>query len=1253
MTPNPVSVGNVIVGATGSATGTLDDNNNDHVDLALTTCTGTGTGTFSLSPMTNINLSSPKPITVMYTPATNGPRQCSVDVYFNGTTTKIGTFNVRGTGQNPPTISVTGTTAFGNVRFNDAAPVHTSTQSFTVTNTGDVDLQITNVAIGGTDASDFSITTGGTTATILPGNTGTWVVTFDPTAAGARSGTLTFSSNDPATPTTTLALSGTGTTAIIGVNNLNYAIVNTGSSSSLDVTVQNNGAGTKGNLGVTTAAISGGAGWFTFSACGGGSSCTFAPALAIATSTVVGITCSPPTGAVPNAMQTATVLFTSDTDDASATPDNLSTLTCTAGNSALATTTPMVSFTGQLVGTTSTVQSVTVTNTGNVGATLYFRLTGTNAGQFRASTASACGTSAANQCAIAANGGSVAFDVTFVPTAEGDISAGLDLASTGAFPQLTLAGRGIDRHIMTPAAVMFADTFRNPGDLATVASVTVNNIGEYPLHVSSIAVAGGPIWTLADPPDPFDVPGHGSHDVMIRFTPPAAGKMPDGALAVTSDDRTTAMSNVTLRGNGKDRRVSMGPMEIELGDTGAGVPTRLSDVNIAQLLSVSNLDDTNTFQIRQIVIEGDSVFETRDLNNNTVSNVGLPPVTTTQFDIVFTPPAVGDFHATAKLYLDQDPEAQTSVPVHGRALFVDAHGSGGCSTSNGANGGMTIFVGVLLLGWKRRRGAAVVAVLLSSAATRAEPTRNIDLTVFDPTPTTSGSSLQLQTADVGANGEYAATAFASYASGPLVLGTVASDAGVVRNRTMMSIGGAYAFLDRFEAGARMPFYVQSGDAIPMNAFGISPASGTARGDLTLHAKARLVRTRTASLGLGLALELPTATDSQFAGPAKPSARVLGLLSLMPSHRMTVNVNLGGVIRSRAEFANIEQRSGFAGGLGVSYRVGAPLFLTLEVFGEIVPSGYHAAPQDGSTMGATSALKTIEGLAGARYSVSRRLSVSLGVGRGLTSSVGTPDLRGVLMMSWTPAAPPLPVARPLAVAAVPGRADGIKTDPNTSDRDFDRIPDAVDKCPDEPEDFDDFEDTDGCPDLDNDKDGIADAKDKCPNAAEDKDGFEDEDGCPDLDNDKDGILDADDKCINQPETINGIKDDDGCPDAGDSLVISSPDRLDLLEPVRFTGFAIDNKSVNVLGQLAATLRARADIVRIRITTHVQPTNQPDRDQGVTDRRAEAVRAWLVKWGIAASRLEIRGFGGTKPLVAPREKGSAQINNRLELIVLERK
>jgi len=99
-----------------------------------------------------------------------------------------------------------------------------------------------------------------------------------------------------------------------------------------------------------------------------------------------------------------------------------------------------------------------------------------------------------------------------------------------------------------------------------------------------------------------------------------------------------------------------------------------------------------------------------------------------------------------------------------------------------------------------------------------------------------------------------------------------------------------------------------------------------------------------------------------------------------------------------------------------------------------------------------------------------------------------------------------------------------------DSDKDGVLDKNDKCPDQPEDEDDWEDEDGCPDPDNDKDGIADLDDKCPINPEDKDGFQDEDGCPDPDNDGDGVPDIQDRCPLDPETVNGIEDGDGCPEA---------------------------------------------------------------------------------------------------------------------------
>jgi len=85
-----------------------------------------------------------------------------------------------------------------------------------------------------------------------------------------------------------------------------------------------------------------------------------------------------------------------------------------------------------------------------------------------------------------------------------------------------------------------------------------------------------------------------------------------------------------------------------------------------------------------------------------------------------------------------------------------------------------------------------------------------------------------------------------------------------------------------------------------------------------------------------------------------------------------------------------------------------------------------------------------------------------------------------------------------------------------------------------------------------------------------------------------------------------------------------------------------------------LRQHDQILRLRITVHVQPTNDADADQQLSNKRGNAVRDWLVtEKGIDKKRLEVRGFGGSKPLVPKNAKSAALINERIELIVLERK
>jgi len=293
-------------------------------------------------------------------------------------------------------------------------------------------------------------------------------------------------------------------------------------------------------------------------------------------------------------------------------------------------------------------------------------------------------------------------------------------------------------------------------------------------------------------------------------------------------------------------------------------------------------------------------------------------------------------------------------------------------------------------------------------------------------------------------------------------------------------------------------------------------------------------------------------------------------------------------------------------------------------------------------------------------------------------------------------------------------------PKLGDRDGDGYDDKADKCPDDPEDFDSFEDDDGCPDKDNDKDGVLDASefkdgkwtnldkktengreldcrnepedvdqfededgcpdpdndrdtlldavDKCPNDPEDFDSFEDEDGCPDKDNDKDGVLDAaelirnpdmtytwvnkdhlvesngvDVDCRNRPEDKDGDRDEDGCPDLLkiDNCQIKLSDKIYF----KFNKWDIDPKSFKVLDEVRDTLNAAPDI-KIWIEGHTDSKGSNKSNMTLSQKRVNSVRDYLVKGGIATDRLEPKGWGEEKPIDSNKTADGRANNRRVE-------
>ncbi len=222
-----------------------------------------------------------------------------------------------------------------------------------------------------------------------------------------------------------------------------------------------------------------------------------------------------------------------------------------------------------------------------------------------------------------------------------------------------------------------------------------------------------------------------------------------------------------------------------------------------------------------------------------------------------------------------------------------------------------------------------------------------------------------------------------------------------------------------------------------------------------------------------------------------------------------------------------------------------------------------------------------------------------------------------------------------------------------DRDGDGIPDEIDKCPDDPEDKDGFEDADGCPDPDNDHDGIPDVDDNCPNDPEDKDGFQDADGCPDPDNDNDRIPDKLDKCPNEPETYNGYQDEDGCPDKGRVIVHQS--NIEILDKIYFeTDKAIIKpESYPILDAIASTLKGNPDIQLVEIQGHADERGSAEHNLQLTDDRAHSVLKYLTDKGLDPGRLVAKGYGKNKPIDPGHNEAAWAKNRRVEFVIMQRK
>jgi len=128
---------------------------------------------------------------------------------------------------------------------------------------------------------------------------------------------------------------------------------------------------------------------------------------------------------------------------------------------------------------------------------------------------------------------------------------------------------------------------------------------------------------------------------------------------------------------------------------------------------------------------------------------------------------------------------------------------------------------------------------------------------------------------------------------------------------------------------------------------------------------------------------------------------------------------------------------------------------------------------------------------------------------------------------------------------------------------------------------------------------------------------------------------------------------GAPGPG-TLAVLKKSRIMLLEPVDFVRDrdALLPESLDVLKDVAAVLRAHPEVTRLRVEAHTDDDGTAAHLLDLSQRRAVAVREFLVKNGVEAKRLDARGYGDTRPVTTNYSREDRARNRRIELWIQDK-
>jgi hypothetical protein len=394
---------------------------------------------------------------------------------------------------------------------------------------------------------------------------------------------------------------------------------------------------------------------------------------------------------------------------------------------------------------------------------------------------------------------------------------------------------------------------------------------------------------------------------------------------------------------------------------------------------------------------------------------------------------------------------------------------------------------------------SAVAVLTAHSPLRAQlPLSQQDVRNFAPA-TDPDATLYLEKPTTEGVGAYNVGVWFSYANELLLLESASGEtASPVEHQLSIDYLASLAFTDRIAVGVALPTVVYQEGEHEELLTDDATLPQSALGDLRVDVKTTLLRPGTVgtlALGALARVTLPTSSELSFSGYDSTTGELRFLAEL---GYFTLKLQATGGVRLRPDVTVLDQT------LGSDLPWGAAALWMLgsradQGLGWALAAETHGAIGLDPDFAEEIASPVLGGL-----SVRLRSddwSLLVGAETGLNAGLGAPRVRAVLAAGYAP---------------------------RVKDADQDGLEDHVDQCPQVAEDSDDFQDSDGCPEVDNDGDAVSDTDDRCPKELEDADDFEDSDGCPEPDNDGDAILDASDACPMRAGTVSDVPKYHGCP-----------------------------------------------------------------------------------------------------------------------------